>query len=298
MKKLWKNMLTFVFALCAVFVLGTFSASNTVQAASEYEQLFGDGYEIGDVVQSGKYYFYCSSANYKVYMSTKRNSGYKLTKMPYNTFSNGKQAYYIRDNALYKFTFSSKKETRIKKLTTKDYPSWDIGTIYGGKIYITRGSFDEWNYSTYAYNISKKTFKKIKKDCKIICRSGKYVIAQNEYRSDVSPYKTTLYKITADGLKKIKVLTKSGFGANLIGKKWYYVSYPDMNEYGYSMKRAVLYKCNVDGTGKKKVAELTTDSEYDQIIIQEVTSEYCTYYSNDGIYKYTYATKKKEKVKQ
>ncbi len=296
MKRALKSILTFVLVVCGVFAVEVFTASGTVQAASEYEELFGEGYEPGDVVKSGKYYFYCSSSDYKVYMSNKRNSGYKVTKMPYQTFSNGKQAYYIRDNALYRFIFSSKKETRLKKLSAKGSPSWYISLIYSGKIYITRGCFDEWSYSTYLYNISKKTFKKIKKDCSIICRSGKYVIAQNEYCSDVSPYKMTLYKLTANGMKKLKVLTKAGFGSKAIGKKWYYVSYPDIDGQNYSMNRAVLYKCNLDGKKNVKVAELTADVEYDMVLVQEITSEYCIYYTNEGRYKYTYATGEKEEI--
>lgn len=298
MKRFCQGILVIALVLCAMFAAETFAATGTVQAASEYKRLFGDGYKAGDVVKSGNYYFYCDSENYQVYMSTKKNTGFKVTNMPYNTFSNGKQAYYIDigDNALYQFTFSSKKEKRLKKLSSKGYPAWDISTIYGGKIYITKGSFDEWSYHTYAYKISSGSFKRIKKNCCIINRSGKYVIAEKEYRSDVSPYTVTLYKITNDGLKKIKTLTKSGFGARKVGKKWYYVSYPDVTEMGVSMNRAVIYKCNLDGTGKAKVAELTSEVKYDQIIVQEITSKYCIYWSDSKIYKYTYDTQKRERL--
>lgn len=286
-----KNFFRMLVIVCLVMFAGIFAGRSVVQAASEYEKLFVGDTKPDEGVKHGKYYFKYSDKDYKIYMSTKKKSGYKETPIQYVAYVNEKQAYYVREGKLYKYVFSTRKEVKLKSLPQKNYAYWNVSLVYGGKVFLTRSCFDEWSISTYAYYTDTKKFTRIKKNCEIIGHYGKYVVSQNEFRSDVSPYPVTLWKLTTSGLKKIKKLTSRGFGCVFIEGKLYYTSYADD-----LMRKVTLYKCNVDGTQKKKIVTFESDDEYDTIMIQEITSSYCTIWKTDGTYKYIYKTKEMKKI--
>lgn len=291
MKSQVKKVVQMAAVVCLVMLAGLLTGQTKVQAASEYTELFDGDYEAETTVKSGKYYFKCSGDDWTVYISDKKNSGYKATPIAYNAFSNGKQAYYVEDNTLYKYVFSTKKETKLKSLPLKDDSYWSLNTIYGSKLYLTKSSIEAWTLMTYTYNVNSGKLKKLKNNCSIIDRYGKYVITQGELRTDVSPFKVTLWKITSSGLKKIKVLTKNGQFAQFVDGKLYYTKYSDD-----TMGKVSLYRCNAGGSNKKLMASFETESEYDIVLIQAVTSKYCIVWMSDSTYKYTFKTGKLKKI--
>lgn len=257
-------------------------------AADEYKPLFGENYKLGESVKCGKYYFKYSTKDYKVYVAKSKKGPYKKTSISYQSYTNGKQIYYVSENRLCKYVCSSGKETKLKKLPDNKY--WKLSLVYGGKVFLTGENFDEWSLQTYVYKISSKKLSKAA-NVSIITNSGKYVLTQDEYRSDVSPYQTSLYRITANGMKKVKTLSKRCFGCRFVGDKLYYTDYG-----GDYMEKVTLYKCNRDGSGKKKLAFFETDSEYGAIYVTEITSKYCVIMKDDATYRYTYKTKKLKKI--
>lgn len=274
-----------ILMLCAFFVIGT----HTEAASDEYKPLFGENYEFGDSVKCGKYYFKVSPQDYKVYVAKSKNGTYKQTSIAYNSYTNGKQIYYVSENRLCKYVISSGKETGIKKLSNKK--DWSISLVYGGKIYLSADNFDEWSVQTYVYKISSKKLSKAA-DVNIRVRSGKYVLTQDEYRSDVSPYPVSLYRLTANGMKKVKTLSKRCFGCRFLGDKVYYTDYA-----GEYMEKVTIYRCNKDGSGKKKLGSFQSDSEYGMVQVTEFNSKYCVIVKDEVTYQYTYKTKKLKKIK-
>jgi hypothetical protein len=72
------------------------------------------------------------------------------------------------------------------------------------------------------------------------------------------------------------------------------------------LRKAVIYSCNLDGTGYKKLGTITCP-DGKGIGIAKFTSKYCVYYEgvrdytgntiyNYTYYKYTYSTKTKKKI--
>lgn len=291
MKRQKHYFLRLLTLVCFVLLAGIISGKAKVQAASEYERLFEGDIDPDDPVKHGKYYFKYSGKDDNIYISKKKKSGYKKIPVEYGAFVNGKQAYYVREGKLYKYVFSTGKEVKLKSLSQKNYASWYISTVYGGKLYLTRSCFDEWNVSTYTYNTKTKKFKKVQKNCEIINRYGKYVVSQDEFRSDVSPYRITLWKLTSSGLKKIKKLTSRGFNTVFIDGKLYYTSYAED-----LMKKVTLYRCNIDGTQKEKLAIFETEDEYGMVIIEAIRADRCTVGMPDGDYEYIYETKEMKKI--
>jgi hypothetical protein len=277
----------------SVFIFGILLAYPTerADAATEYSAL---NMTTG-VVKSGNYYFKYSNYDSSIEISNMNNGIYYKTPIENNAFSNGKQAYYFRDNILYKYVYSSRKETKIKSFE-KIQNAWDmyyIRTIYGSRIIITKEWVSDGRMYTYTYNIKTKKCEKIKNDCDIIQRSGKYVIADKEIDSSDALHTQVLYKITANGLSKIKTLTKHGAYACFIGKKVYYVDYPSKD----IKNKATLYKCHLDGTNQNKIATFETDDKDEFIVVSSISSDKCeiSLYSGEESYEYTYATQEYKK---
>lgn len=236
------------------------------------------------------YYFKCVGQN--VYISNNANGPFTRTPLPWKFLSNGAYAIYLdnKSQTLYQYEYETNVSTSLKKLSVKGqkYNYFELSAYYDGNVYLSYGGEDDWRYTTYVYQMSTKQFKQCRKDCDIWVFQGKYAIAHSDYRTDVSPGKVTLYQFTKNGLKKIKVLTKYGYSCAIIKNKVYYSSYPKGH-----MGKLVLYRCNMKGEGKKKLA--TVSSKEGEVIIQKITPTYCIYFTQEGTYKYTYKTKKKKK---
>lgn len=65
-------------------------------------------------------------------MSKKRSSGYWKTPIEPDALGDGKRAYYFRNNTLYRYTYASRKETKLIKLPEED--SFYINSIAGNYI--------------------------------------------------------------------------------------------------------------------------------------------------------------------
>lgn len=122
--------------------------------------------------------------------------------------TNGSYVFFINENGqnyyLNKFDSAKKKNKVVAKLLTakniRSEPySWYFSYYYDQKIYLTRGSYDQWAYGTFVYNIrTSKLSKKLMNGA--ICSGNKnYLAAQMEYRTDVDSYRENLYKINTGG---------------------------------------------------------------------------------------------------
>ncbi len=247
----------------------------------------------------GDYYFKVNgeSDRYVVRMSTEKSSGYKKIKLSAPMVVDGKVAYGMNGNYLYKMNLKTKEYTKLKsfakylKVKYSEKPYINVAAGEYGYIYLNWSSFDDWENRVYQYNIKAKTLKKIG-NTQIAARNGDYVISNDEFRTDVSPYSITLWQYTKSGLKKVKNLTKNGHGATKVGKYFYYANYPN-KEYGYaSMKTAEIIRINKDGSGKKKIGTIKCNGEYGEVIPYDFTSDHCSVHMSDGTYTYTYKTKK------
>ncbi len=294
MQKTNKIISRLFLALCLIAGISILSpyCGIKAEAASGYKEIANYNSN-KKIIKNGKYYFKYDSSNRYFLMSTKKNSGYKKTPIrSYNAYGNGKQAFYIRDGLLCKYTYASRKETRLKKLSVKGDESFHISTIYGNQIFLTKNSFYQWKHWTYTYNIKTKKFRHAVSRCTITTRSGKYVLGQNEYRTDISPYPITLYKIKSSGLSKVKKLTNLGTSGTFIGKKIYYVQYQNK-----LMSKATLYRCDLSGSNKKAIQTFKTSSKYGEVSVSNITSKSCDVYKNGKMYRYTYSTKKMKRIR-
>ena len=285
--------------LCILWMLCTVSVSvflpQTVFAkSSKYSKIFKkQDYKIA-TVKKGKYTFRYFSG--KVFI-VKADGTNQSTPLDYGAYTNGKTAIYISDGKLMKYTLSDGKSKKLKTLpkgkSRSEYDGYDIKMIYGNNFYVTRTSFDDWEYVTYAYNMSKKTIKKQIKG-KIIAIKGKYVLAQMAYKSDVSPYKLNLYKITSKGIKKVKTLSSLSYLGTFVGNKLYYTDYTNN-----LMEQCDLHVADKDGSNDKVLVTFPLEGKITegQLMILDITSKKCTIWMNNEWYEYTFQTGTMKKLK-
>lgn len=285
-----KDVLLTICLLLSVGLLTQLSGIKA-EAAEEYVELW-DSSGNDAAIKNGDYYFKYDASSGKLFMLSNKDDGYRKTPMGYGAFGDGTQAYYVRNNVLYRYVYAEKQEERLKKLPVSGDENFRISTVYGKQVFLTKSSFDQWAYWTYSYNTKTGKLKKVMSDCYITDRHKKYVVGENAYRTDVGPYPVTVYKITASGLKKIKKLSSYGRSETFVDGKLYYTDY----EPG-SMQKATLYRCNPNGSGRKKLAVFSSKNEYDGVIVLKIAAKSCVVYRQGGQYRYTYATKKMKKIK-
>lgn len=266
------------------------------------DNLFNENYYKADEdvkVKYGKYYFWQKDSG--IYIS-KKNKNFKKTPF-WNALINNKQAFYIRDDALYKYKLSTKKETKIKNIPFKTYPyeepytrdDWHVSALYKNKIYMTADFFG--NYNTYSYDIKTHKIKKVKSNFQITHRYKNYFLGTGNLDTySFDPFSIFIYKIKNNKFVKVKKLTSRGIEHRIIGNKIYYVKY----DAEYPCKKAALYKCNINGKKKTKIFEAKSNSNASgdnrYVSIEHVTSKNCIVQKNGKIYKYTYKTKKYKKI--
>jgi hypothetical protein len=107
--------------------------------------------------------------------------------------------------------------------------------------------------------------------------------------------------------KKKAALSESASGITPIGNKIYYSVYSYDSD--YNRVKAILYKCNADGSNKKKIATFKTSKKINSIWVDKISSKYCIYKTEQKVqdgdktkyvytsYKYNYSTKKIKKIK-
>lgn len=120
-----------------------------------------------------------------------------------NIVTNGNVIYYVSDDHHYfylnRYDCAKRNIKRLKKLGSSrkirsEPASWYFRYAYRQYIYLTRSSFDDWNYQTYVFNTRNNALSAM--PVALI------------YRTDVSPYPLKLYKIKSNGrLKTVKTLS-------------------------------------------------------------------------------------------
>lgn len=299
MKNKTQKLVRYLFLTVFLFAFATISlnmGTAKAKAATAYKKLFTDSEEFAESAKSGKYYFKwkeTENLHGPVYISKKKNSGYKKTPIQrFYSYSNGKRAYYIRDNVLYYYTFSSQKEHKAQQLPTQEYFRFSI--VYGNRLFMTAESDinDIFKCRTYSYNVKTKKFKLVKDNCELYSRKGKYALGTTQYTSDVSPRPLVLYKITSSGVTKIKKLTSRALGGTIMNGRVYYFEYS-----GLLMRKGTIYHCNLDGSDRKKIATITTPEKDECVYVSGYTRKKCTVSTINHEYEYTYSTKKLKKIR-
>ena len=287
-----------ILVIACLMVFGGLLQPQASAATTSYTALFDNNTAYSDTVKSGSYYFRHDqgTSSDTLMMSDSKNGTFVATPVTGSAVSNGTQACYVRSNTLYRYTYATKKETKLKKLSAKGDESYVTVTGYANRIYLNKYSFDQWKLWTYSYNLNSKVFSKVKDDCSINDRYGSYVVGVKEYRSDIAPTTLTLYKIDSSTgkLKRVKILTKHGHQGVFVGGKLYYVDYPSYQT--KLMREAVLYRCNASGSGRKKLGTFSRSNQYTEVMVSDITSKNCIVYYNGSKYRYTYSTKKQKKL--
>ena len=287
-----KRILTL--CVCAVMVLSIFAFPKTAQAATYFKPL-----QYGSIVKSGSYYFklddgtisYCTTKN-----GTYKKAGYLGSVSSACTDGNIIYAVENRDEGflrLARYTISTKGLKTLRKLSYGTYSyepaAWAVTAVYGNAIFLTRGSFEEWSLKTFVYNTSTGVWKCKMKNCDIVFRSSKYLIARNEYQTDVSAHKWTLYQTNSSGdMTRLKTFGKYIGGAKFVGDYIYYAKYSDS-----TMRKLTICRCDKNGANGVNLGTVSFGtSSGDMVVVTEYYSSYCKLYHNGTYYKYTYSTKK------
>lgn len=287
-KSLWMLICIPLFLL--VFIMA-FPAN--VRAAAGYKHT-----PYNTPTKVGKYYI--KPMENSVWYSKKKNSGYisaELGGINADVYSDGTYIITIERTTegslrLVRVTLKSGKVKVLKKLPTGNYkyepPYWDVSCIYNDFVYVTRGSFEDWNYITYAYDLNAKKFRKIKEDCKIVAEKGAYAVAATTFQTDVSAHPYMIYKFSSNGkLKQVKKLGDFIGNATIVGKKVYYNKYTDTQ-----MKKLTICRCNLNGKNVEKLGSFKTTQQYGQVMAYNMTSKDCTVHVDGQQYTYTFKNKK------
>ena len=305
-----KKRLLFIIPVVIVIIAGLLWINTGKSYADSYKEI-PPAYEEDSVVKVGDHYFRCvnDGDDVIVQMSDKKNSGYEdvYNGSVSDYWTNGRVIYTTVQNdkgnwSLVKYSISKDKATTLidklpNKLIYDEYDMYSVSKVYGKYVYLNRSSFYGWGYKLYRYDMKTSKLKKIMNDCAIDWSKGKYVLGINEFQTDVSAHKKTLYKIQSNGtLKKTKLLGKYVMSYGVAGNYIYYEKCTDS-----SGKKATIYRIKPDGTGRKKLGYLETKEEFGQVCCYNYTSKYCyvnglDYSRTDCIYKYIYKTKKLKKV--
>lgn len=294
MKGLKKNVPGILLLMCLAIGFSMLQPACVldVKAAENYREM-----KLGNKpVKIGKYYF--KSGSNGTLMSESRSSGYQVTPIGYRAYANGSEAYYVKECVLYKYTFVSREEAVVKKLPASGasynilISDFHISNIYGNQIFLTRSSERKWKHWTYSYHMKTRKLKKLVSKCAIVAHHGKYVVGQNEYRTQADPYPITLYKIKSSGLKKVKKLSSKGWEPIFVGDKLYYMEYAN-----HQMSKGTLYRCNLNGSGRKKIKTFSTSKKYDSVSVTNITAKSCDVSKEGKWYRYTYKTKKMKRIK-
>lgn len=247
-----------------------------------------------NLAKTGSYYLWMADYD-DIRISTSKNGTYDWTPLPsYGIVSNGKKAYYMYNQSLYVYNLKTGSDKLVKTFSTY----YSLGGVYNGKAYLTRTDEAKWTQTTYSFNMKSKKLKRAKKKCNIIAANGKYMVGMNEFATDVSAHKMTLYKAKGSGLKKVKKLASYGFTAKFVGSKLYYMSYASG-----AMRKGSLYRCTKTGKNKKKLGTfkgVKSNGYRGQVVVSDITSKSCKVTKPGGDeplwYKYTYKTKKLKRI--
>lgn len=213
-----------------------------------------------------------------------------------NQWDKDGKAYYIIENTLYVSPIEPHSMGIRHKITSwnlKDGQYVKIVYAYGNKIYVNRS--DEMDGKCVLFFVDIKSKKKTiaVKNCCIQAASGKYLYGNTSMVYDTGAYTVNIWKIKGNSVKKVKTLGKHIFGTTVVKNKVYYASYPDSKQ-----NNMTVYRCNPDGSHRKKLFNLKGKGQFCQVLISEVNEKTITaYVSGDqpGQYEYTIKTGKLKK---
>ena len=331
-KGMARSVLCMLLATCMVVCSMVVSKTENVQAAANTSANAGSGYKMllnnntGEnyPVKTGKYYVKqkWTQKSEDVYVSTKKNSGYK--KIPYcHTYfiaSNGKYAYYAdrssKKQKLYRYTYSTGKVESVGTLPLNK--NYKVIYAYGYGIILSSGNASvtgEGNESLYMYNVKTQKlttlWNKANRVYYVETVSGRYILVNGYNSRDGRNKENLLCEITANGVKVIKKLS-SVYVAQSYGTVYndgstsYTPSLAADNNKIYCMARSGSNKISVyefDKT-KSKIKRVVTmsfasrsDAENDYAIVK-FTNKYCIYRDSwNTCRKVIYSTGKTVKVR-
>jgi hypothetical protein len=220
---------------------------------------------------------------------------------------------YCYNTYLYKITSSG-----IKKITDLSQGQLDYGgyKIIGNKVVYVRANSKVTKTNLYECKLDGSGKKRLASYNgwyhNIYYLTSDYCILTGSKSASDESYKKGIYTIFIATNYNFKTKKKTVFPENIayinvIGKSVYYtVSYWDSI---YGSTKEILYKRNLDGSNKKKIATFKTSKKNKGIWIDEITSKYCIYHTKQKVqngdktkyiytsYKYDYSTKKIKKIK-
>ncbi len=213
-----------------------------------------------------------------------------------NQWDKDGKAYYITENTLYVSPIAPHSmgvRDKIVSWNLKDGQYIEIVHACGNKIYVNLS--DEMDGKCVLYSVDIKSKKKTiaVKNCYIQAASGKYLYGNTSKVYDTGAYTVNIWKIKGNSVKKIKSLGKHIFGTTVVKNKVYYASYPNSKQ-----NHMTVYRCNLDGSKRKKLFDLKGKGQFCQVLISEVNEKTITaYVSGDqpGQYEYTIKTGKLKK---
>lgn len=175
-----------------------------------------------------------------------------------------KDNFEVDDVTLYQIDGSTK--TAVADLsdliqsTESDKDDMRVSAVYGKNVYMTHFSADTWNYKTYVYNTETKAVTLASENMAIMDTKGEYAVCKDVHITDVSAFGHYLYKLTDDGMVKVRTLAKASLGYKFIGNSIYFAAYPfkaGSADYKYTdMGKVVVKKIDLNKMSVKKLATI------------------------------------------
>ncbi len=200
--------------------------------------------------------------------------------------------YYIVKNTLYESPFQPHSLGIKKKVTSwklKEDGFLKIIHAYKNNIYVRYSEMSE-KPILYSVNIQSKKKTKLSGKCNAVAGNREYIYGNKIKVTDTGAYPVYIWKIHNNSLKKVKTLGKYIFGTTAVKNKVYYASYPSYPKNG--QKKMVVYRCDLDGSHRKKLFTLKGKGQYCQVLISDVDEKTITAnVGGDEPGKYTYTIK-------
>lgn len=126
----------------------------------------------------------------------------------------------------------------------------------------------------YSVNIKTKKKTKLSGKCNAVAGNGNYIYGNKIKVTDTGAYPVYIWKIKNNSLKKVKTLGEYILGTTVVKSKVYYASYPSYPKNG--QKKMIVYRCNLDGSHRKKLFTLKGRGQYCQVLISDVNEKTIT----------------------
>lgn len=163
----------------------------------------------------------------------------------------------------------SGKVTVLKKLKATEENYYTIVNVYNNRIYLNHINY--LSSDAYVYNKTTKKFKRLKKDLRITDAYGSSMLTMGYVPSDISPYTAWIYKVSGDGIKKVKTIGNAVAGMKICDGKIYYASYTKTD--GSSNENMKVYTCDLSGQNKKFLFSKKAEGEYGYALVEEFSAE-------------------------